>query len=94
MLYPGKPPEMEALPDGVRVGEYTVRFNAHPASADISQGDAPVVTVSAARESLLTLPAREIDLGRSQGEIGLFVPDAGYPFGPIPDWLIRQRTPR
>jgi hypothetical protein len=22
----------------------------------------------------------------------LFVPDAGYPFGEIPDWLIRQRS--
>jgi len=32
-----------------------------------------------------------IDLERNQGDIGLFVPDAGYPFGEIPDWLIRQR---
>jgi hypothetical protein len=31
---------------------------------------------------------------RPQGEIGLFVPDAGYPFGDIPDWLIRQRMKR
>ena len=34
------------------------------------------------------------DLDRFQGEIGLFVPDTGYPFGRIPDWLIRQRVPR
>jgi hypothetical protein len=38
------------------------------------------------------LLASELDDERSQGEIGLFVPDAGYPFGPLPDWLIRQRT--
>ena len=25
-------------------------------------------------------------------DLGLFVPDAGYPFGVIPDWLIRQRS--
>lgn len=29
---------------------------------------------------------------RSQGRVGLFVPDAGYPFGVIPDRLIRQRN--
>jgi hypothetical protein len=33
-----------------------------------------------------------VDLNRPQGDIGLFVPDAGYPFGAIPDWLIRQRN--
>jgi hypothetical protein len=37
------------------------------------------------------LSGREIDLERFQGQIGLFVPDTGYPFGEIPDWLIRQR---
>jgi hypothetical protein len=33
-----------------------------------------------------------LDLNRLQGDIGLFVPDAGYPFGGIPDWLVRQRS--
>jgi hypothetical protein len=28
----------------------------------------------------------------TQGDVGLFVPDAGYPFGEIPDWLVRQRA--
>lgn len=41
----------------------------------------------------VTLTAEDLDLDRSQGEVGLFVPDAGYPFGEIPDWLIRQRAP-
>jgi len=31
-------------------------------------------------------------MDRSQDEVGLFVSDAGYPFGRIPDWLIRQRA--
>jgi hypothetical protein len=31
-------------------------------------------------------------MDRSQGDIGIFIPDAGYPFGMIPDWLLRQRT--
>ncbi|MEI7831743.1 MAG: DUF5060 domain-containing protein [bacterium] len=34
----------------------------------------------------------DITLDRGQGRIGLFVPDAGYPFGDIPDWLIKQRA--
>ena len=45
-------------------------------------------------KEVLSLDGREIDLDRSQGDIGLFVPDAGYPFGDIPDWLIRQRAGR
>ena len=36
----------------------------------------------------------DVDTDRFQGEVGLFVPDTGYPFGRIPDWLIRQRVPR
>jgi hypothetical protein len=42
----------------------------------------------------LTLLGKDINLDRSQGDIGLFVPDAGYPFGEIPDWLIQQRARR
>ena len=34
-----------------------------------------------------------VDRSTSQGEVGLFVPDAGYPFGPIPDWLFEERAP-
>jgi len=40
------------------------------------------------------LAPAEINLDRSQGDIGLFVPDAGYPFGELPDWLIRPRARR
>jgi hypothetical protein len=50
------------------------------------------VTVRRGDNEVITLTGRDIDLDRSQGEVGLFVPDAGYPFGEIPDWLIRQRS--
>ncbi len=36
----------------------------------------------------------DIDLDRYQGDVGLFVPDVGYPFGPVPDWLLKQRPLR
>jgi hypothetical protein len=49
------------------------------------------VRVKTARGAVLELAGREISLDRPQGDIGLFVPDAGYPFGEIPDWLARQR---
>ena len=42
----------------------------------------------------MALSGRDIDMDRSQGEVGLFVPDAGYPFGVIPDWLLKQRAAR
>jgi hypothetical protein len=37
---------------------------------------------------------KEWNYDRFQGNIGLFIPDAGYPFGPIPDWLLKQRLPK
>ena len=49
------------------------------------------VTIRRRGRVVTQLTGRDIDMDRSQGEIGLFVPDAGYPFGVIPDWLIRQR---
>jgi len=64
----------------LRIGDDVIRLNT----------ELPLVFE---RGSLRTeLEGTDIDLNRSQGEIGLFVPDAGYPFGPIPDWLIEQRT--
>ena len=36
------------------------------------------VTVYRDGKKLLTVTGRNIDLDRSQGEVGLFVPDAGY----------------
>jgi len=91
VLYPGKTPVMRAVPGGVRVGDDEITF----AGNEPSPGDvAPCVTVKRGNAITMTLNGKEVDLDRSQGDIGLFVPDAGYPFGDIPDWLIRQRANR
>ncbi len=83
-------PEMEAVPGGVRVGETTVTF---AGGIDEDPGTT-YVTVTRGGKALLALAGTELDLDRFQGEIGLFVPNTGYPFGRIPDWLIRQRIKR
>jgi len=79
VLYPGRPPAVGAIPGGVRVGGDEVLF-------------AEGVAVRRHGRDVLSLAATEINLERSQGDIGLFVPDAGYPFGELPDWLVRQRA--
>ena len=74
------------IPGGVQVGEFSVIF---------SEGFGGGLEVRAADGSaVFKIGEGDIDLNRPQGDIGLFVPDAGYPFGPIPDWLIRQRMDR
>ena len=91
VLYPGaNPPAMKAVAGGVQVGDDEVIF-----AGSVDDRDAATyVTVRRAGKVVLTLTGADIDMDRSQGEIGLFVPDAGYPFGEIPDWLIRQRGRR
>ncbi|MDP3913824.1 MAG: hypothetical protein Q8R96_08815 [Bacteroidota bacterium] len=90
MMYPGNtPPEMKKIPNGVQVGNDVIVFKGNqPVSAESSE----VVSISRSGKKLLSLSGNEIDLNRSQGEIGLFVPDAGYPFGDIPEWLAKQRA--
>jgi hypothetical protein len=91
IIYPGRLPAVSVLPNGVRVGEDELTFAGDQPTA----GDAAThLTVKRGGKELLTLAGTDINLDRSQGEIGLFVPDAGYPFGEIPDWLIRQRGKR
>lgn len=76
VLWPGADAPASSWSDGVlKVGGAQIRF-----AADGGVEAAGTV-----------LRASAIDPERSQGEVGLFVPDAGYPFGRIPDWLIRQR---
>jgi len=88
VLWPGpKTPAIEPVPGGVRVGSDVITF-----AGKIDDVDATAyVTVTRRGRPVMTLTGKDIDMDRSQGEVGLFVPDAGYPFGVIPDWLIRQR---
>lgn len=89
VLYPGKLPPTRSIAGGVRVGEDEITFSGdRPTTGDVAE----VVKVTRAGQMILTLSGKEIDPSRSQGDIGLFVPDAGYPVGEIPDWLIRQRA--
>jgi hypothetical protein len=81
------PPPVERLDAGVRIGGTEVTFGGGIGDDD----SVTYVSVKGPDGSVLRVTGREIDMDRSQGEIGLFVPDAGYPFGVIPDWLIRQR---
>jgi hypothetical protein len=87
IFVPAALPAMAAIPGGVRVGEDEIVF-----SGGIDDDDgATYVSVTRGGKEVLALTGKDIDMDRSQGEIGLCVPDAGYPFGVIPDWLIRQR---
>lgn len=88
VLHPGaQPPEFVSIPGGVRVGTDEIRF------AGGMDNDPQIAYVTATAAGLTTtLTGQEIDPDRSQGDVGLFVPDAGYPFGEIPDWLIRSRS--
>ncbi len=78
----------EAIDGGVRVGTDEVVFGGN--AIDDADGTT-YVTVRREGKVAIQLTGKDIDMDRSQGEIGLFVPDAGYPFGQIPDWLVRQR---
>ncbi len=84
--------EVKAIPGGVQVGRTTVMVNGF--FPDLAyEPSQPLTAVAITGEGKgETLRYDELSLDRPQGDIGLFVPDAGYPFGPIPDWLIKQRA--
>jgi hypothetical protein len=42
-------------------------------------------------KSTVLLKPDQIQDNKPQGDIGLTVTDAGYDFGPIPDWVLSQR---
>ncbi len=90
VLAPRQAPPIAAIPGGVKVGDVEVAF-----AGSIAQ-DPSIVYVNATRQgtTLQTLTGADINLDHSQGDVGLFVPDAGYPFGEIPGWLLRQRAKR
>jgi hypothetical protein len=78
------------VPGGVRLAGDEIVF-----AGGIALEDAVAyVTVKRDGKSIAEVSGRDLDLDRPQGDIGLFVPDAGYPFGDIPNWLIRQRLKR
>lgn len=85
---PTEPTAVTAIPGGVRVGDDEIVF----AGGIDDNDETAYVSVKRGGQEVLRLTGRDVDLNRPQGDIGLFVPDAGYPFGAIPDWLIRQRN--
>jgi hypothetical protein len=91
VMYPGRAPAIRALAGGVKVGDDEITFSGDEPTVE---DGATCVTVKRGFQVCTTLVGKDIDLDRSQGEVGLFVPDAGYPFGEVPDWLIRQRAKR
>jgi hypothetical protein len=80
---------IKEVPGGVQIGEDRIVFNGKWPDSDESS---ELINITRSGKKLLALSGKEIDSDRWQGEIGLFVPDAGYPFGEIPEWLIRQRA--
>lgn len=88
VIWPGDaPPPTSPLPGGVSVGPLEVRF------AGSEPNGAASVTIQTEGGTVLALADEDTNLDRSQGDVGLFVPTVGYPFGPVPAWLIRQRAP-
>jgi hypothetical protein len=83
--------EISPRPGGVRVGQDEIVFGGEAPSAG---DEIPHVVVRRGGKEVLVLTGREINLDRSQGEVGLCVSDAGHVFGPLPDWLLRQRARR
>jgi len=81
-------PPVKALSNGVKIGETEVLFDGGIDDVD----GAVYVSVKHSGKELMKVTGDDIDMDRSQGEIGIFVPDAGYPFGVLPDWLLRQRV--
>ena len=88
VLYPGRLPSAGAIDKGVRISEDEIRFTG---DTPFPHREASCVVVKRSGRTIGMLRGSDIDPNRSQGDVGLFVPDAGYPFGRIPDWLIRQR---
>ena len=101
VLYPGNDPPTIKLeqsaggPEFLKIGEtdriyyYSGRWLAEE-EGPVKYGVRPPLSVERKGRHLGGLML--VDPDRSQGRIGLFVPDVGYPFGPIPEWLREQRV--
>jgi len=93
VVYPGRGATVIPNNNGVNVDGDEISFAggwSDSAQTGCLTG-APAVEVHRGAKTFV-VAASDIDLNRSQGQIGLFVPDAGYPLGPIPDWLVAQRS--
>lgn len=94
VLYPsGAAPRMEAIQGGVRVLATGGKFEEivfRTPSAD-EPADAPCVLMRRGGVVAVALSRRQVNTIRPQGEVGLFIPECGYDFGPVPEWLIQQR---
>ena len=87
VLWPGPElPPVSATDTGLRLADVSVSLAAPFAD------DGPQVVISRGGSTLAQVDS--VDKDRHQGEVGLFVPDAGYPFGDIPAWLGAQRLAR
>ncbi len=97
VLYPsGNGPKVESIANGavVKFGNGRVDRIVFGDEGEDSKAEKPTPLVIVERDgkSIGNLTTEDVDLNRSQGEVGLFVPDCGYDFGPIPDWLVKQRA--
>jgi|GEM_PF-1382561 len=89
----GQAPAMNATPGGVMVtmpNGTADRITFIDAPKDADAKTALIKLTRNGKEEIL-LTVGDINMERSQGKTGLFVPEAGYDLGPIPDWLITQR---
>jgi hypothetical protein len=94
VLYPSaSAPRMESVAGGVRLtfaggeSEEVVFRTPHVDEP----ADAPYVLLKRSGREIVALSGRNVNTLRSQGDVGLFIPECGYDFGPVPDWLIQQR---
>lgn len=94
VLYPSAAaPRMEPVSGGVRVtfadGE-TEEVVFRTPHVD-EPADAASVLLRRGGQAIVALSGRNVNTLRSQGDVGLFIPECGYDFGPVPHWLIQQR---
>ena len=85
-------PSAPGAPDVLQLAGLATDASAEPGAGGGGAAAPPPVTLTRAGGApVVLLDAADVDLDRSQGEIGLAVTDAGYTFGEVPAWVLRQR---
>jgi len=56
-----------------------------------NEGDNLITLVRNGGVAIDVLAVGDVNMDRDQGKVGLTTLDAGYDFGPVPDWLVTQR---